>query len=124
MVYVTHNAAIRTMLSNPKPFIDQLLAKAVAVGIDGFDVDYEPQSAAAAEEDGEGAGEQQQLLRAEFMGFLGQHYVLFSGRLIMRNCRVAPDFCILNEKVLTTKANNNDRSAGRCSATAWPDADD
>jgi hypothetical protein len=65
MVYVTHDAAIRTMLSNPKPFINQLLAKAQAVGIDGFDIDYEPQALAEDQEAGD-------LLRAEFMGFLGQ----------------------------------------------------
>lgn len=42
MVYVTHDAAIKTMLADPAPFIAELLAKAKAVGIDGFDVDYEP----------------------------------------------------------------------------------
>eukprot|EP00040_Diaphanoeca_grandis_P003085 m.23715 g.23715 ORF g.23715 m.23715 type:complete len:316 (-) comp14320_c0_seq1:280-1227(-) len=46
MVYVTHFAAIKIIVANPQPFIAQLLAKAKAVGLDGFDIDYEPQGVA------------------------------------------------------------------------------
>jgi hypothetical protein len=43
MVYVTHEAAIQKMVASPQSFIDELLAKARVVGLDGFDIDYEPQ---------------------------------------------------------------------------------
>ena len=43
MVYVTHAAAIARMLTNPAPFISQLLQKAEEQNLAGFDVDYEPQ---------------------------------------------------------------------------------
>ena len=63
MVYVTHNQAIEKMLANPAPFIAELLAKAEAVGLSGFDIDYEPQQ----------QQQQQQLFTgAAFMAFLGQ----------------------------------------------------
>jgi hypothetical protein len=65
MVYVTHFAAIKKMLSDPAPFIAELLEKAEAVGIDGYDVDYEPQQMEGVE-----AAEQVDL-REAFMGFLG-----------------------------------------------------
>ena len=65
MVYVTHEGAIRAMLQNPAPFIAALLAKAKAVGLAGFDVDYEPQAEAPGGTLSEG-------LRASFMDFLGQ----------------------------------------------------
>ena len=63
MVYVTHTAAIKKMVANPEPFIAQLLAKAQDVGIDGFDVDYEPQQM----EGSEGAQ-----FRGAFMAFLAR----------------------------------------------------
>lgn len=44
MVYLTHNAAIAKVLADPAPLIAQLLAKAKETGIDGWDVDYEPQA--------------------------------------------------------------------------------
>ena len=65
MVYVTHFAAIKAMLADPGPFIAQLIAKAEAVGIDGYDVDYEPQQMDGVE----GAADAE--LREAFMGFLG-----------------------------------------------------
>ena len=43
-VYLTHNAAIARVLADPAPLIAQLLAKAAATGIHGFDIDYEPQA--------------------------------------------------------------------------------
>ena len=58
MVYITHSAAIAAMLVNPQPFIDQLIAKAQAQGLAGYDLDYEPQGAVT------GASE------ASFMTFL------------------------------------------------------
>jgi hypothetical protein len=42
--YVTHFAAISKIIANPDPFIAELVAKAAAVGLDGFDIDYEPQN--------------------------------------------------------------------------------
>lgn len=47
MVYVTHSAAIATMLADPSAFIAQLLAKAEEQQLAGFDIDYEPQGDAA-----------------------------------------------------------------------------
>ena len=47
MVYVTHSAAIATMLQNPAPFIAELVAKAEEQRLAGFDIDYEPQGVAA-----------------------------------------------------------------------------
>lgn len=44
MVYVTHIDAIKAVTANPKPWIQQLLAKAKANGLAGFDIDYEPQA--------------------------------------------------------------------------------
>ena len=41
---MTHFAAISKIIADPDPFIAQLVAKAAAVGIDGFDIDYEPQN--------------------------------------------------------------------------------
>ncbi len=43
MVYVTHSAAIDTMLANPAPFIAELVAKAEEQQLAGFDIDFEPQ---------------------------------------------------------------------------------
>jgi len=43
MVYVTHSAAIATMLRDPSAFIAQLDAKADEQDLAGFDLDYEPQ---------------------------------------------------------------------------------
>lgn len=40
---MTHFAAISKIIANPEPFIAQLMAKATDVGLDGYDVDYEPQ---------------------------------------------------------------------------------
>lgn len=58
LVYITHSAAIATMLANPQPFIDALLARGLAQQLAGFDIDYEPQGAAAIDS-------------AAFMAFLG-----------------------------------------------------
>jgi hypothetical protein len=44
MVYVTHYQSINAITANPEPFIQQLVSKAKTVGIDGFDIDYEPQA--------------------------------------------------------------------------------
>jgi hypothetical protein len=71
MVYVTHNAAIAKMLADPAPFIAALLAKAKAVGIDGYDVDYEPQMAPSSS-DGPAALAASAELHGSFMAFLGQ----------------------------------------------------
>ena len=47
MVYVTHTEAIARITADPDPFIAALLTKAAAVGLDGFDIDYEPQAVRA-----------------------------------------------------------------------------
>lgn len=59
LVYITHSAAIAAMLQNPQPFIDELLARCKAQGLDGLDLDYEPQGAALPAS-----------ASAAFMGFL------------------------------------------------------
>jgi hypothetical protein len=51
MVYVTHFSAIATMLKNTSLFIGQLLAKAEEQNLQGFDIDYEPQQVALAEQE-------------------------------------------------------------------------
>ena len=43
MVYITHEEAIAKIVARPGPFIQQLISKAEATGIHGFDFDYEPQ---------------------------------------------------------------------------------
>ena len=43
MVYITHYEAIAKIVAQPGPFIEQLIAKAEATGVHGFDFDYEPQ---------------------------------------------------------------------------------
>lgn len=43
MVYITHSAAIATMLRDPGTFIDELVAKADEQDFGGFGIDYEPQ---------------------------------------------------------------------------------
>ena len=42
MVYLTRPAAIAALFARPQPFVAQLLAKAAAHGLAGFDLDFEP----------------------------------------------------------------------------------
>jgi hypothetical protein len=64
MVYVTHYAAIKAISAKPEAFIQQLVSKAKAVGIDGFDIDYEPQEDLPKE--------QQHAMNAMFMQFMSK----------------------------------------------------
>ena len=49
MCYFTHGDGIAIVLSNPQPFIDQVIQKVIAQNLSGMDLDYEPQQVAAAE---------------------------------------------------------------------------
>ena len=43
LLHVTHYEAIQKIVADPQAFIKQLVAKAKSTGLDGFDIDYEPQ---------------------------------------------------------------------------------
>ena len=68
MTYVTHSDAIARMLEDPSAFIAQLVAKADEQQLAGFDIDYEPQGVAEAEERNRRAGKP----GVSFMTFLAR----------------------------------------------------